>query len=68
MTPAIGQLRQWTHPEITERKGMIFLIVGEGHPEMNGLPVTLDVLFDGKVVMIGYDWVCHSSDVIDDIP
>ena len=66
MTPAIGQLRQWTHPENTTRKGMIFLIVGEGHPEMNGLPVTLDILIDGKTVMIGYDWVCHASDVINE--
>lgn len=31
---------------------------------MSGLPVTLDILIDGKTVMIGYDWVCHASEVI----
>ena len=66
MTPAIGQLRQWTHPENTARKGVMFLIVGEGHPEMSGLPVTLDILMDGEVVMIGYDWICHASEVINE--
>jgi hypothetical protein len=45
---------------------MLFLIVGEGHPEMSGLPVTLDILIDGEVVMIGYDWVCYASEVIDE--
>jgi hypothetical protein len=45
---------------------MIFLIVGEGHPEMSGLPATLDILIDGEMVMIGYDWVCHASEVINE--
>ena len=66
MTPAIGQLRQWTYPENPKHKGMVFLIVGEGHPEMSGLPVTLDILIDGKTVMIGYAWVCHASEVINE--
>ena len=66
MTPAIGQLRQWTYPENPKRRGVVFLIVGEGHPEMSGLPVTLDILIDGKTVIIGYDWVCHASEAINE--
>ena len=66
MTPEIGQLRRWTHPESNTGKGMIFLIVSEGRPEMSGLPTTLGVLMNGKVIMIGYDWIYHASEVIDE--
>ena len=66
MTPVIGQLRQWTHPENPKRRGVVFLVVGEGHPEMSGLPVTLDILIDSKTVVIGYDWVCYASQVINE--